>query len=97
MLEAGPRQGRRRALTWHEGDAENLPVDDAVADAHIISFGIRNCTDVPAVLREAQARAEARRAASSAWSSRASPWAGSSLVCDFYSLTRSRRWEVARE
>ena len=25
-----------------------------VADAYIISFGIRNCTDIPAVLREAK-------------------------------------------
>ncbi len=44
----------KAASQWHEGDAENLPVDDHVADAYIISFGIRNCTDVPAVLREAK-------------------------------------------
>lgn len=53
MLEAGRIRGED-GLSWHEGDAENLPVDDHVADAYIISFGIRNCTDVPAVLREAK-------------------------------------------
>ncbi|MEZ5994444.1 MAG: class I SAM-dependent methyltransferase [Hyphomonadaceae bacterium] len=53
MLEAGRKRGED-GLYWHEGDAENLPVDDGVADAYIISFGIRNCTDIPAVLREAR-------------------------------------------
>jgi len=53
MLEAGRARGEA-GLHWHEGDAQNLPVDDAAADAYIISFGIRNCTDVPAVLREAR-------------------------------------------
>lgn len=53
MLEAGRARGED-GLSWHEGDAEHLPVDDAAADAYIISFGIRNCTDIPAVLREAR-------------------------------------------
>ncbi|MBL8531884.1 MAG: class I SAM-dependent methyltransferase [Hyphomonadaceae bacterium] len=53
MLEAGRARGED-GLFWHEGDAEHLPVDDHVADAYIISFGIRNCTDIPAVLREAR-------------------------------------------
>ncbi|HCK84155.1 MAG TPA: bifunctional demethylmenaquinone methyltransferase/2-methoxy-6-polyprenyl-1,4-benzoquinol methylase [Hyphomonadaceae bacterium] len=53
MLEAGRKRGED-GLYWHEGDAERLPVDDGAADAYIISFGIRNCTDIPAVLREAK-------------------------------------------
>ncbi len=53
MLEAGRKRGED-GLYWHEGDAENLPVDDGAADAYIISFGIRNCTDIAAVLREAR-------------------------------------------
>ncbi len=53
MLEAGRARGED-GLQWHEGDAENLPVDDAVADAYIISFGIRNCTNIDGVLREAR-------------------------------------------
>ncbi|MBY0564885.1 MAG: class I SAM-dependent methyltransferase [Hyphomonadaceae bacterium] len=53
MLEAGRKRGED-GLFWHEGDAENLPVDDAAADAYIISFGIRNCTDIASVLREAK-------------------------------------------
>jgi demethylmenaquinone methyltransferase / 2-methoxy-6-polyprenyl-1,4-benzoquinol methylase len=53
MLEAGRARGED-GLHWHEGDAENLPVEDGVADAYIISFGIRNCTNVDAVLRDAR-------------------------------------------
>jgi demethylmenaquinone methyltransferase/2-methoxy-6-polyprenyl-1,4-benzoquinol methylase len=53
MLEAGRKRGED-GLFWHEGDAENLPVDDHAADAYIISFGIRNCTDIAAVLAEAK-------------------------------------------
>lgn len=53
MLEAGRARGED-GLNWHEGDAEHLPVDDHVADAYIISFGIRNCTNIDAVLREAR-------------------------------------------
>jgi len=53
MLEAGRARGEG-GLSWHEGDAETLPVDDGVADAYIISFGIRNCTNIDAVLREAR-------------------------------------------
>src|SRR5262249_43281909 len=41
-------------LTWTCADAEHLPVPAATADAYIISFGIRNCTDIAAVLREAR-------------------------------------------
>ncbi len=53
MLEAGRKRGGD-GLFWREGDAENLPVDDQVADAYIVSFGIRNCTDTAVVLREAR-------------------------------------------
>lgn len=53
MLEAGRQRGED-GLFWHEGDAERLPVDDAAADAYIISFGMRNCTDIAAVLGEAR-------------------------------------------
>jgi demethylmenaquinone methyltransferase/2-methoxy-6-polyprenyl-1,4-benzoquinol methylase len=53
MLEAGRKRGED-GLSWIEGDAENLPVEDHVADAYIISFGIRNCTDIAAVLRDAR-------------------------------------------
>ena len=52
MLEAGRARGED-GLNWHEGDAENLPVEDGVADAYIISFGIRNCTNIDKVLAEA--------------------------------------------
>ncbi|MGE0595640.1 MAG: class I SAM-dependent methyltransferase [Hyphomonadaceae bacterium] len=52
MLEAGRARGED-GLTWTEADAEHLPYQDCFADAYIISFGIRNCTDIAAVLREA--------------------------------------------
>lgn len=35
-------------------DAEALPLADATADVVTIAFGLRNCTDKPAVLREAR-------------------------------------------
>lgn len=53
MLAAGRKRGED-GLTWTCGDAENLPLPDNFADAYVISFGIRNCTDIPAVLKEAR-------------------------------------------
>jgi demethylmenaquinone methyltransferase/2-methoxy-6-polyprenyl-1,4-benzoquinol methylase len=52
MLEAGRRRGEA-GLEWQVGDAEHLPFPDACADAHIISFGIRNVTDVQQALNDA--------------------------------------------
>ena len=53
MLEAGRARGED-GLEWDDGDAEDLPVADRLADAYIIGFGIRNLTDIAAVLREAR-------------------------------------------
>ncbi len=53
MLAAGRARGED-GLTWVEADAEKLPFADGFADAYIISFGIRNCTDVQGVLNEAR-------------------------------------------
>ncbi|HVZ99817.1 MAG TPA: class I SAM-dependent methyltransferase [Caulobacterales bacterium] len=53
MLDAGMKRGED-GLAWRQGDAEHLPFADAFADAYIISFGIRNCTDIAAVLRDAR-------------------------------------------
>lgn len=39
-------------LDWVVGNAQQLPFPDNSMDAYTIAFGIRNCTDVPAVLRE---------------------------------------------
>jgi demethylmenaquinone methyltransferase / 2-methoxy-6-polyprenyl-1,4-benzoquinol methylase len=52
MLEAGRRRGEH-GLEWQAADAESLPFADASADAYVISFGIRNVTDVNKALREA--------------------------------------------
>eukprot|EP01126_Amoeba_proteus_P046746 TRINITY_DN5299_c0_g2_i14.p1 TRINITY_DN5299_c0_g2~~TRINITY_DN5299_c0_g2_i14.p1 ORF type:complete len:109 (+),score=16.53 TRINITY_DN5299_c0_g2_i14:545-871(+) len=41
------------AISFLDGNAQNLPVEDAFADAYTIAFGIRNCTDVQAVLNDA--------------------------------------------
>jgi demethylmenaquinone methyltransferase/2-methoxy-6-polyprenyl-1,4-benzoquinol methylase len=54
--------GRARRLTgglapeiaWAVGDAQRLPLPNAAADAYVISFGIRNVTDVSAALVEAR-------------------------------------------
>jgi demethylmenaquinone methyltransferase/2-methoxy-6-polyprenyl-1,4-benzoquinol methylase len=52
MLAAGRKRGED-GLTWSCGDAENLPVPDNFADAYVISFGIRNVTNIQAALNDA--------------------------------------------
>ena len=60
--EAMLSQGRDRAinrgiaenLCYIVADAENLPVPDRTVDVVSIAFGLRNCTDRLAVLREAR-------------------------------------------
>jgi len=54
--------GRDRALDrgllagveWIAGDAQSIPLADRVADAVTMGFGLRNVTDIDAVLREAR-------------------------------------------
>jgi len=41
------------AIEFKLGNAEDLPVSDNLADAYTIAFGIRNCTNVDKVLKEA--------------------------------------------
>ena len=53
MLAEGRKRGGE-GLAWVCGDAEHLPLPDRAADAYIIGFGIRNCTDIGAVLAEAR-------------------------------------------
>jgi demethylmenaquinone methyltransferase/2-methoxy-6-polyprenyl-1,4-benzoquinol methylase len=53
MSAAGRRRGGE-GLAWVCGDAEHLPLSAATADAYVIGFGIRNCTDIAAVLAEAR-------------------------------------------
>lgn len=53
MLEAGRRRGED-GLTWKQADAEAMPFPDGFANAYIISFGIRNVTDIPKALKEAR-------------------------------------------
>ena len=54
MIAAGRQRGGMPEITWTVGDAQRLPLPDASADAYVISFGIRNVTDIPAALREAR-------------------------------------------
>jgi len=54
MVRAG-REGRdAESVLWSVGDAQALPLGDAVADAYCISFGLRNVTDIDRALREAR-------------------------------------------
>jgi demethylmenaquinone methyltransferase / 2-methoxy-6-polyprenyl-1,4-benzoquinol methylase len=53
MLEAG-RVRTPAGTALLAADAERLPVRDACMDRVSIAFGLRNCTDKPAVLREAR-------------------------------------------
>ena len=41
------------SFEWIVANAESLPFDDNTFDYVTISFGIRNCTDIDKVLREA--------------------------------------------
>jgi demethylmenaquinone methyltransferase/2-methoxy-6-polyprenyl-1,4-benzoquinol methylase len=58
MLGAGRDRAIARGLvdgfTYAVADAESLPFPDRSFDTVSIAFGLRNCTDKPAVLREAR-------------------------------------------
>jgi len=55
MLEQGRARAAKRSgnITWLCADAEALPLDDGMADAFTIAFGIRNVTHIDRVLGEA--------------------------------------------
>jgi demethylmenaquinone methyltransferase/2-methoxy-6-polyprenyl-1,4-benzoquinol methylase len=52
MLRAGRALRRRRYVPFVAGDATRLPFRDATFDAAVISFGLRNVSDVPQALHE---------------------------------------------
>ena len=52
MLRAGRANKARRDVRYVAGDATRLPFQDASFDAVMISFGLRNVSDVGAALRE---------------------------------------------
>ena len=54
MVAAGRERGGAPEIAWSVGDAQRLPLPDACADAYVISFGIRNVTDISAALSEAR-------------------------------------------
>ncbi|MBT4891065.1 MAG: bifunctional demethylmenaquinone methyltransferase/2-methoxy-6-polyprenyl-1,4-benzoquinol methylase UbiE [Rhodospirillales bacterium] len=58
MLDVGKDRAIDRGIldniTWINGDAEKLPVEDHSVDAYTISFCIRNVTHIDAALREAK-------------------------------------------
>ncbi len=56
MLEVGIERAAKRGidgLVWTEANAETLVFPDRFFDAYTIAFGIRNVTDIPKALREA--------------------------------------------
>jgi demethylmenaquinone methyltransferase/2-methoxy-6-polyprenyl-1,4-benzoquinol methylase len=54
MVCEGRKRGFEPEIAWSVGDAMNLPLPSASADAYVIAFGIRNVADVPAALAEAR-------------------------------------------
>ena len=54
MIAAGRERGDEPEIAWAVGDAQKLPLPDASAEAYVISFGIRNVTDIAGALREAR-------------------------------------------
>ena len=56
MLEVGIERAAKKGidgLVWSEANAETLQWPDRFFDAYTIAFGIRNVTDIPKALREA--------------------------------------------
>jgi demethylmenaquinone methyltransferase/2-methoxy-6-polyprenyl-1,4-benzoquinol methylase len=54
MVAAGIRRGGQPEVAWAVGDAQRLPLKDGQADAYVISFGLRNVTDIQGALVEAR-------------------------------------------
>jgi demethylmenaquinone methyltransferase/2-methoxy-6-polyprenyl-1,4-benzoquinol methylase len=54
MVAAGIKRGGESEVAWAVGDAQRLPLRDGQADAYVISFGLRNVTDIAAALAEAR-------------------------------------------
>jgi len=54
MVAAGRARGGEPEVAWAVGDAQRLPLPDACANAYVISFGIRNVTDIQGALVEAR-------------------------------------------
>ncbi|HEY5289155.1 MAG TPA: class I SAM-dependent methyltransferase [Caulobacteraceae bacterium] len=54
MIDAGRARAMGKGLEWAVGDAQRLPLADAVADAYCIAFGLRNVTDIARALAEAR-------------------------------------------
>src|SRR5690606_375258 len=50
MISAGRGRATPPEIAWTVGDAQRLPLPGAAADAYVISFGIRNVTDIPGAL-----------------------------------------------
>jgi len=59
MLKVGQQRAKQQGvpaseLSWVEGNAESLPFEDNSLDSYTIAFGLRNCTHMDRVLREAR-------------------------------------------
>ncbi len=54
MITAGRARRFSPEIVWAVGDAQRLPLSDASANAYVISFGIRNVTDISKALAEAR-------------------------------------------
>jgi demethylmenaquinone methyltransferase/2-methoxy-6-polyprenyl-1,4-benzoquinol methylase len=52
MMRIGQRRRGMQGVQWIEGEAEQLPLADASVDLLVVSFGLRNATQVLQALRE---------------------------------------------
>jgi demethylmenaquinone methyltransferase/2-methoxy-6-polyprenyl-1,4-benzoquinol methylase len=89
MLEVGRQRAERRGLqglAWKVENAEKLNFADSRFDAYTIVFGIRNVTDIPAALGEAQ-RVLQRGGRFDCMEFSASDWPGFADLYDAYAST----------
>jgi demethylmenaquinone methyltransferase / 2-methoxy-6-polyprenyl-1,4-benzoquinol methylase len=54
MVAVGRERPHPPQVLWSVGDATALPLQGGVADAYVISFGLRNVADIPKALGEAR-------------------------------------------
>lgn len=84
------------AISWIEGDAEDLPIASSSVDAFTIAFGIRNVTRIhkvnrgmlhPSVLADFLFGAASRKRANERCE-----WLGCNISCEYHEANTHPKW-----